>query len=77
MALDLAPTGVFENNQFFLPITKGLILCSARLLLISSHLSVKYPQYIFSTNGHRIPPLPSMLLGSAPKPSLEFIEQRF
>jgi len=28
--------GVFENNQFFLPITKGLMLRSARLLLISS-----------------------------------------
>lgn len=35
MVLALAPFFVFENKKFFLAITNGLILCSARLLLNS------------------------------------------
>ena len=36
VALALAPDGVLANSQFFLPITNGLMLRSARLLSISS-----------------------------------------
>ena len=35
-ALVIAPLGVLANRKFFLPRTKGLMLRSARLLLISS-----------------------------------------
>ena len=36
VALAFAPDGVLANSQFFLPITNGLMLRSARLLSISS-----------------------------------------
>ena len=35
-AVDCAPLGVFENIKFFLSITNGLMLLSARLFVISS-----------------------------------------
>ena len=41
MVLALAPFFVFENKKFFLAITNGLILCSARLLLNSQRPSLK------------------------------------
>ena len=34
--LAVAPAGLFENSQFFLPITIGFTVCSARLLSSSS-----------------------------------------
>ena len=36
VALAFAPDGVLANSQFFLPMTNGLMLHSARLLSISS-----------------------------------------
>ena len=36
IALALAPDGVLANSQFFLPMTNGLMLLSARLLSTSS-----------------------------------------
>jgi hypothetical protein len=42
VALAFAPDGVLANSQFFLPMTKGLILLSARLLSISSLPSSMY-----------------------------------
>ena len=36
VALALAPDGVLANSQFFLPMTNGFMLLSARLLSISS-----------------------------------------
>ena len=36
VALALAPEGVLAKSQFFLPMTKGLMLLSARLLSIYS-----------------------------------------
>ena len=43
MLLACAPPGVLANSQFFLPITNGLMLRSARLLLSSSRPSSRYP----------------------------------
>lgn len=42
MALAVAPLGVLENRKFFLSMTKGLILRSAMLLLISKRPSFRY-----------------------------------
>ena len=41
-ALAVAPLGVLENRKFFLSITKGLMLRSAMLLLISRRPSFRY-----------------------------------
>ena len=40
-ALDSAPAGVFAKSQFLRPITKGLMLRSARLLLSSSRVPTR------------------------------------
>ena len=42
LALACALPGVLANSQFFLPITKGLMLRSARLLLSSRRPSSRY-----------------------------------
>lgn len=64
IALASAPFGVLEKSQFFLPITKGLMARSARLLEISILPSSRYLRRYFSWFRLYVMAAPKRLFGS-------------
>src|SRR5690606_11309832 len=64
MALEFAPFGVLLNKKFFLPITKGLMERSLRLLSISNRPSSKNTISLCHCFRQYLTALPSALFGS-------------